>query len=50
MRPSCMKLVSLDEYRAMESYSATTIYLCYEDEATKRVTRIFVGEDRVYAA
>ena len=45
-----MKLVSLDEYRAMESYSVTTIYLCYEDEATKRVTRIFVGEDRVYAA
>ena len=45
-----MKLVSLDEYRAMESYSATTIYLCYEDAATKRVTHIFVGEDRVYAA
>ena len=45
-----MKLVSIDEYRALESYSATTIYLCYEDEATKRVTRIFVGEDRVYAA
>ena len=45
-----MKLVSLDEYRALESYSASTIYLCYEDEATKRVTRIFVGEDRVYAA
>ena len=45
-----MKLVSLDEYRALESYSATTIYLCYEDETTKRVTRIFVGEDRVYAA
>ncbi len=45
-----MKLVSLDEYRVMESYSATTIYLCYEDETTKRVTRIFVGEDRVYAA
>ena len=45
-----MKLVSLDEYRAMESYSATTIYLCYEDETTKRVMRIFVGEDRVYAA
>ena len=45
-----MKLVSLDEYRAMESYSATTIYLCYEDETTKRVTQIFVGEDRVYAA
>ena len=34
----------------MESYSASTIYLCYEDAATKRVTRIFVGEDRVYAA
>ncbi len=45
-----MKLVSLDEYRALESYSASTIYLCYEDAATKRVTRIFVGEDRVYAA
>ena len=45
-----MKLVSLDEYRVLESYSASTIYLCYEDETTKRVTRIFVGEDRVYAA
>lgn len=45
-----MKLISLDEYRGLESYSANTIYLCYEDEATKRVTRIFVGEDRVYAA
>ena len=45
-----MKLVNLDEYRALESYSASTIYLCYEDAATKRVTRIFVGEDRVYAA
>ena len=45
-----MKLVSIDEYRALESYSASTIYLCYEDETTKRVTRIFVGEDRVYAA
>ena len=45
-----MKLVSLDEYRALEQYSANTIYLCYEDAATKRVTRIFVGEDRVYAA
>ena len=45
-----MKLMSLDEYRAMESYSTTTIYLCYEDVETKRVTRIFVGEDRVYVA
>jgi len=45
-----MKLVSLDGYLALESYSASTIYLCYEDETTKRVTRIFVGEDRVYAA
>ena len=45
-----MKLVSLDEYQALEQYSASTIYLCYEDAATKRVTRIFVGEDRVYAA
>ena len=45
-----MKLISLDEYRELESYNANTIYLCYEDEATKRVTRIFVGEDRVYAA
>ena len=45
-----MKLESIDEYRALESYSSTTIYLCYEDAATKRVTRIFVGEDRVYAA
>ena len=45
-----MKLVSLDEYRKLESYSASTIYLCYEDATTKRVTRIFVGEDKVYAA
>ncbi len=45
-----MKLVSFEEYRALESYGVSTIYLCYDDEATKRVTRIFVGEDRVYAA
>ncbi|MDE6017098.1 MAG: InlB B-repeat-containing protein [Acetatifactor sp.] len=45
-----MKLVSLEEYRELKSYSASTIYLCYEDAATKRVTRIFVGEDKVYAA
>lgn len=45
-----MKLVSLDEYRALEAYSTGTIYLCYEDEATKRVTRIFVGEDKVYGS
>ena len=44
-----LKLISLAGYRALESYSASTIYLCYEDEATKRVTRIFVGEDKVYA-
>ena len=45
-----MKLVSIKEYRELKSYSASTIYLCYEDATTKRVTRIFVGEDRVYAA
>lgn len=45
-----MKLVSLAEYRALETYSESTIYLCYEDAETRRVTRIFVGEDRVYAA
>ncbi|MDE7176182.1 MAG: InlB B-repeat-containing protein [Lachnospiraceae bacterium] len=45
-----MKLVSIEEYRALKQYSASTIYLCYEDAATKRVTRIFVGEDKVYAA
>lgn len=45
-----MKLVSISEYRALKQYSASTIYLCYEDATTKRVTRIFVGEDRVYAA
>lgn len=45
-----LKLMSLAAYRALGSYSATTVYLCYEDETTKRVTRIFVGEDRTYAA
>ena len=45
-----MKLLSFEEYGKLESYSASTIYLCYEDTETKRVTRIFVGEDRVYAA
>ena len=45
-----MKLLSFEEYGKLASYSASTIYLCYEDAETKRVTRIFVGEDRVYAA
>ena len=45
-----LRLISLDEYKALESYDNNTIYLCYIDEQTKRIVRIFVGEDSAYTA
>lgn len=45
-----LRLISLDEYKALESYDNNTIYLCYIDEQTRRVVRIFVGKDSAYAA
>lgn len=45
-----LRLISLDEYKALESYDNNTVYLCYIDEETKRIVRIFVGEDSAYAA
>ena len=45
-----LRLISIDEYKALQNYNNNTVYLCYIDELTKRVVRIFVGEDSVYAA
>ena len=45
-----LRLISLEEYRALQNYDNNTIYLCYIDEETKRIVRIFVGEDSAYTA
>ena len=43
------KIISLTDYRSMESYDENCIYLCYSDENTKKVERIYLGENKVYS-
>lgn len=44
-----MKLLSLDEYRNLESYDSSTMYYCYEDESTREITSIYLGEKTIFA-
>ena len=43
------KIISLTDYRALETYDENCIYLCYSDENTKKVERIYLGENKVYS-
>ena len=43
------KIISLTGYRALETYDENCIYLCYSDENTKKVERIYLGENKVYS-
>ena len=37
------KIISLADYRALETYDENCIYLCYKDENTKKVERIYLN-------
>ena len=42
------KIISLTDYKALESYDENCIYLCYEDANTQKVTHIYLGENTIF--
>lgn len=42
------KVISLADYKALESYDESCIYLCYEDGNTQKITHIYLGENSVF--
>jgi len=43
------KIISLSDYKALESYDENCIYFCYENGNTQQITRIYMGENKVYS-
>lgn len=43
------KIINLTDYKALEVYDANCIYFCYEDSNTQQITRIYMGENKVYS-
>lgn len=42
------KIISLADYKALESYDENCIYLCYEDANTQKITHIYLGENTIF--
>lgn len=42
------KIISLADYKALESYDENCIYLCYEDGNTQKITHIYLGENTIF--
>lgn len=42
------KIISLTEYKALESYDENCIYLCYEDANAQKITHIYLGENTIF--
>lgn len=42
------KIISLTDYKALESYDENCIYLCYEDANTQKVTHIYLGQNTIF--
>lgn len=42
------KIISLTEYKALETYNENCIYLCYEDANTQKITHIYLGENTIF--
>lgn len=43
-----IKVMSLADYNALDETSEKVIYLCYDDDTTKKISYIFSGEARVF--
>lgn len=43
------RIINLTDYKALEVYDANCIYFCYEDDNTQQITRIYMGENKVYS-
>ena len=44
-----IKLMSVAAYKALGAYDANTIYYCYNNETSRQITAIYLGEHTVYA-
>lgn len=44
-----MKLLSVADYKNLKNYDSNTMYYCYEDENTKQITAIYLGQNTIYA-
>lgn len=42
------KIISLVDYKALETYNENCIYLCYEDANTQKITHIYLGENTIF--
>lgn len=42
------KIISITDYKALESYDENCIYLCYEDANTQKITHIYLGENTIF--
>jgi len=42
------KIISLTDYKALESYEENCIYMCYEDSNTQEITHIYLGENTIF--
>ena len=44
-----LKLMSVTEYNALQTYDGNTIYYCYENADTHEIKRIYLGQHVIYA-
>lgn len=42
------KVISLAEYKTLETYNENCIYLCYENTNTQKITHIYLGENTIF--
>lgn len=42
------KIMSLADYKALESYQENCIYFCYTDENTQKITNIYFGQNIIF--
>ena len=44
------KIISLTDYKELETYDENCIYFCYEDANTQKVTHIYLGASTIFFA
>ena len=44
-----IRVTALTEYKALTEYDSNVIYMCYEDINTQKITRIYMGENKIYS-
>lgn len=44
-----IRVTALTEYKALTEYNPNVIYMCYEDANTQKITRIYMGENKIYS-